>query len=436
MMNSTMHVRFASLAAFPFVFLLVGLCAGTELQAQWRYTYDVKNGIDVLLDQDLAPLHGKRVALVSNQTGRTRTLQSTLDVIADHKQVTLTAVMTPEHGYYGVARAGEEVQDSVMPTIRDVPAYSLYAGSRRPAEYMLDSCDMVVFDIQDVGVRSYTYLGTLYHVMDACAEFGVPLMVLDRPNPLGGETIDGNVLDSAIRSFVGIVPVPYIHGMTFGELAQMINGEGWLPTPEGDSTARRCELEVISMANWERWMLWEDTDFRWIPTSPHVPSVDAIRGMAMLGIFGELSLMNIGVGYTLPFQMFGMPNFNHDFYNELIRTKKFPGIELVPTEFRPFYGKYAREDCRGYLLRFYNDINFRPYTSGVELVLALRKTHPELFDAEAIAEDRQAMFAKVTGSEVLFEKLYNRATDLEIRQLTRKGADEFALMREPYLLYQ
>ncbi len=406
-----------------------------SLETQLQNRYDVKLGVDVLAEEQFKPLWGKKIALVSNQTGRSRAMQPTVDLLAAHDSCQLVSVLTPEHGYYSAARAGEHVNDSGQ-TLRGAKLHSLYAGSRRPSQAMLESCDIVVFELQDVGLRSYTFLGTLYHVMDACAEYGKPLYVLDRPNPLGGELTDGNVLDSGISSFVGIVPVPYLHGCTFGELATMINREGWLPIPDGDSVARSCELTVISMQNWERWMLWEDTDLVWTPTSPYVPSVDAIRGMAMTGIYGELSLLNIGIGYTLPFQMFGMPEFNMEFFQELIRGKAFPGIILVPTEFRPFYGKYSGEQCVGFFLKYYSHRKFKPYTSGLELVLALRKTHPELFIDTLVSENSQAMFTKVTGNAEFFTMLYGGAKDDELRSILHKGLAEYQSLRRKYFLYE
>ncbi len=420
------HVLWLSVIVFLF-------CSFHSL-AQPRFRYDVKMGIDLLEEEGFDLIAGKKVILVSNQSGRTRTLVPSYKVIQQSQTSTLLAVLTPEHGYYGVARAGESVADSAD-SLRGVPVKSLYGSLRRPTRAMLDSCDIVLFDVQDIGLRSYTFLSTMYNVMDACAEYGKPLIVLDRPNPLGGTIVDGNVPDSGMTSFVGIIPVPYVHGCTFGELARMINEEGWLPRG-ADSAARRCSLTVVPMQNWERWMSWEDTDFLWTPTSPHIPTVDAIRGAAMTGVWGELSLANIGVGYTLPFQMFGTPTLNSSLLMEALVRHPFPGIALTATRYRPFYGKYSQQDCNGLLFSFYSDMNLKPYSAGVELVLAVRALHPELFIAETVPEQARTMFEKVTGSRELFGTLYTGGTDAAIRTLSSRGREEFLEMRKKYLLYE
>jgi len=389
----------------------------------------------VLVAQDFKPLQNQRVGLVTNQSGRLRTLGSTLDAFLNTKTCKLTTLLTPEHGYYGLARAGEHVDDSTD-GIREVRQYSLYGKTRRPTKEMLDNCDVIVFDIQDVGVRSYTYLSSLYNVMDACAEFGKPLVVLDRPNPLGGKVMDGMVLDTAFASFVGVIPVPYVHGCTLGELAQMINGERWL-SKDADGKARQCSLTVIKAEGWQRWMTWEDTDFQWIPTSPHVPSVDAVRGMAVIGAFGELNIFNVGVGYTLPFQTLGAPDLNGEFLIEALRRTNLSGITLVPVRYKPFYSKFANTECRGVMLAFFPDATrFKPFTAGVEIMLALRTIQPEYFTPKAIADNLRSMFNKVSGTDKLFDLMFvKKAPDEEIRRLITKGVKEFAEMRKKYLLY-
>jgi uncharacterized protein YbbC (DUF1343 family) len=405
------------------------------LYAQRSFRYDVKNGIDVVAAQDFKLIQGQRVALVTNQSGRMRTLVSTLAAFQNAKNVKLTTVLTPEHGYYGLVRAGDAVADS-SDAIKGVVQFSLYGKTRRPTKEMFANCDVVVYDIQDVGNRSYTYLSTMFNVMDACAEYEKPLYVLDRPNPLGGKVIDGAVLDTAFTSFVGIIPVPLIHGCTLGELAQMINGEGWLPA-DTDGKPRRCSLTVVKADGWQRWMTWEDTDFQWIPTSPHVPSVDAARGLAVLGFIGELNILNIGVGYTLPFQYIGAPTLNTELLLDALRRVNLPDITLVPTRYRPFYGKFSGMDCNGVLLSFFPDATrFKPFTAGLDIFLALRVVQPDLLNTKSVTENGRSMFIKVTGSDRLFDLLFvKRATDEEIRRMANKGVKEFAEMRKKYLLY-
>ncbi len=413
---------------------IIFVSCALHASAQPRFRYDVKMGIDRLEEEGFDLIKGKKVILVSNQSGRDRTLVPSYRAIQRSATSTLLAVLTPEHGYYGIARAGEAVADSAD-SLRGVPVRSLYGSLRRPTRNMLDSCDVVVFDVQDIGLRSYTFLSTMYNVMDACAEYGKPLIVLDRPNPLGGTIVDGNVPDSGMTSFVGIIPVPYVHGCTFGELARMINEEGWLPVG-ADSVPRRCSLTVVPMQNWERWMSWEDTDLLWMPTSPHIPTVDAIRGAAITGVWGELGLASIGIGYTLPFQMFGSPSLNSSVLMEALARQPFPGIAFVATKYRPFYGKYSQQDCNGLIFSFYPDMNMRPYSAGIEMVLAVRALHPELFVADAVQEQARNMFEKVTGSRELFGALYTGGSDAAIRAITSHGRERFMEMRKKYLLYE
>jgi uncharacterized protein YbbC (DUF1343 family) len=424
------------------VFLLVAICAVSCLCAQLcaqpttNFRYDVKNGIDVLAAQNFTLVEGKKIILVTNQSGRTRLMNSTIEALQQSKNCTIVSILTPEHGYYGVARAGETVKDSAE-TVRGIKAISLFGKDRRrPTKEMLDACDMVVFDIQDIGVRSYTYISTLYWVMDACAEYAKPLTVLDRPNPLGGKIIDGLVLDTAFTSFVGIAPIPYVHGCTLGEFALMANGEGWLSN-DAAGKPHKCSLTIIHAEGWQRWMTWEDTDFKWIPTSPQVPSVDAIRGMAVTGIYGELSLFNTGIGYTLPFQMLAAPTLNTSLLLEGVKKTNLVGITPIPTRFRPFYGKFANTDCNGILFVFTPDaMKFKPFAAGIDFVLALRALQPELFIAKNIPESNRTMFAKVVGTDKLFEMLFiKKATDEEIRRFAQRGVKEFTELRKKYLLY-
>ncbi len=413
--------------------VLFSVAAITSSKAQLTFPYDTKLGIDVLEENNFAPLLNKRVALVANHTARSRDLRETAKILSDNPQIDLKRVLSPEHGYFTLGRAGEHI-DSVQ-ELYGAELYSLYGKYRKPTDFMLDSIDIVVFDVQDIGVRAYTYISTLVKVMEACAEFDIPLIVLDRPNPIGGNVVDGAVLDTAWSSFVGIGPIPYVHGLTVGEIALMANDGGWLGSAF-DSTALQADVSVVAMQQWERWMRWEDTGFEWVPPSPHVPTVDAARGAAVTGIYGELSLASIGIGYTLPFQLLGSPDFNTDFYLEVLRKRSFPGIELLPISFRPFYGKFKNEDCRGLLFGFHQSHEFQPYSAGVELALTLRRVHPELFDSTTLQDRNITMFRKVTGSEEFFTLLYSGATDDEVRMEARRGVREFMEQRRPFLLYE
>ena len=256
----------------------------------------VQLGIDVLTEQNFAPLEGKRVGLVTNQTGVNSSGTKTRVIL--RKNTNLVALYSPEHGLDGTIGAGKYVA-SRTDKATGVIVHSLYGPTRKPTAAMLKGVDVLVFDMQDIGVRSYTYVSTMAKCMEACGELGVEFMVLDRPNPLGGERVEGPGIESQWISFVGQLPVPYIHGMTIGELAQMANAKGW--------AGAQCKLTVIPMRGWTRTMSWEQTGLRWVQTSPNIPRASSVVGYAATSIFGSLSGagFDVGIGTGFPFEMCG-----------------------------------------------------------------------------------------------------------------------------------
>jgi uncharacterized protein YbbC (DUF1343 family) len=382
-------------------------------------------GIDVLEQSGFEILKGKKVALLTNHSGRNSEGISTVEILKNSDSVELSALFTPEHGFYTTVPAGKAVSDE---KIFGVSAYSLYGLTKSPPASLLEKFDVVVVDIQDIGVRSYTYISTVFKTMKACAENGKPIIILDRPNPLGGLIFDGNTVEPGMESFVGIIPVSYIHGCTIGELAEMISGEGWLGGLD-------CDLTVVKMNGWHRHMMWEDTGLTWYPTSPHIPTVNSVRGIAALGIFGELGIISIGIGTTLPFQYLGSPDLKTFEVQEILDSNYFQGLQLVPTRFHPFYGMYSGKYSNGWQLQFPLDAGFRPYTSGIRIFLALRKVHPELLKSQNISSKSRNMFEKVTGSKELADAILTGKSDEEILRLANKGLAEFAALRKKYLLY-
>jgi uncharacterized protein YbbC (DUF1343 family) len=283
----------------PVVALLCAIFLSTTLRAA-EPRGSVHPGIDVLIARDFDVLAEKRIGLVTNPTGVTRDLRSTIDVLHAAPGVRLVRLFGPEHGVRGAAPAGKHV-GHFTDDATGLEVHSLYGPTRKPKPEMLAGLDVLVFDIQDIGSRSYTYISTLALVMEAAAEQGIEVVVLDRPNPLGGERIEGRPLDLKYRSFVGHLPIPYCHGMTVGELARMINGEGWLPD------GRQCALTVVPMRGWQRSMTFAATGLPWVPTSPHIPRADSAYFYAATGIMGELHVISEGVGYPLPFEVVGRP---------------------------------------------------------------------------------------------------------------------------------
>src|ERR1051325_11284464 len=254
----------------------------------------VKLGNETLADGGFKELRGKRVGLITNPSGVNSQVQSTIDVLRRAPDVKLVALFAPEHGLNADVPAGTEYPNSTDART-GLPVYSLYGPgpTRRPTRAMLQGLDALVYDVQDNGCRSYTFISTMGLTMEACASNTVEFIVLDRPNPLGGERVEGPMLRAQFKSFVGQWPVPYVYGLTAGELARMINGEGWI-TP-------RCQLTVVPLKNWRRWMVWRDTGLPWVPTSPYMPSADSPLHYPSTGLLGHIGGGGIGVGFKAAF---------------------------------------------------------------------------------------------------------------------------------------
>ncbi|HRS01098.1 MAG TPA: DUF1343 domain-containing protein, partial [Bacteroidota bacterium] len=338
-------------------------------------------------------------------------------------------ILTPEHGFYGNYSSGSNVDNSQY---KGIPVLSLYGNSKIIPYSYAEQFDVIIVDIQDIGVRAYTFISTLYYVMQSAAEYKKPVIILDRPNPLGGMIVDGNVLDTNFRSYIGLLPIPYIYGMTIGEIATMMNEENWLSDSKNQNS--KCDLTVIKMQGWDRWMQWEDTRLPWFPTSPNISSPDAIRGISMLGWIGELSLFSVGIGTNMPFQYFGSPDFSQSLL-EFTSDLEFTATRLFPTQFQPTYGKYASQICNGFFLIFEKDNSFSPFTNGIELLLIVRKFYPDLFKSEKIDYNKIQMFEKATGTDKIFNLLFNNGSDEEIRQASIDGINKFLTIRQKYLLY-
>lgn len=285
-------------------------------------------GIDVLEAQGFAPLVGKRVGLLTHPAGVNRRGVSTIDVLRRDRRFRLVALFGPEHGIYGNERAEVPVPDQVDKRT-GLPVYSLYGPYRKPTPAMLRGLDALVIDLQDVGVRSYTYVSCMRYAMEACFEQGVDVVVLDRPNPLGGLKVSGPPLDAAWMSYVGAFPVPYVHGLTIGELARFAAMEpGVLKV--SDAVRRRGRLTIVGMQGWQRRMLWPQTGLRWVPTSPNVPSFDAVAGYAMTGLGAQLGGFRHGVGTPYPFRMLSHVAIPQAALAAELNRRGLGGLRFVP----------------------------------------------------------------------------------------------------------
>ena len=297
------------------LFIVAALIAGGTAKAQ------VQLGIDVLQSQGFSSLRGKRVGLVTNQTGVSASGVRTRVILQHAPGVTLVALFTPEHGLDGTELAGKYVA-SRKDKVTGLTAYSLYGPNRKPTPAMLKGIDVLVYDMQDIGCRSYTYISTMVKCMEAAGQCGIEFVVLDRPNPLGGLRVEGPPMESKWISFVGQLPVPYVHGMTAGELAKMANARGWIQPA--------CRLQVVPMSGWQRTMAWTDTGLRWVPTSPNIPHATSPLYYVATGLIGELAGIETGCGGPLPFEIILAHGLEANSFVRYLRAQNFPGINFTP----------------------------------------------------------------------------------------------------------
>lgn len=286
----------------------------------------IETGAEVLARSGFAMLSGKRVGLITNQTGKVGD-RHLVDLMAEAENVRLTAIFAPEHGFRGDVEAGKKVSGRVDEKT-GVRVFSLYGDTRKPTQSMLRNIDVLVFDIQDIGVRFYTYISTMGLAMQAAAERGIPFVVLDRPNPLGGTYVSGFVLNPRYTSFVGQYPLPIVHGLTVGELALMIKGEAWL------SDLLSLDLIVVKIEGWDRSLRWQDLGRDWVATSPNIPSFESALLYPGIGIVGETAV-NEGRGTDGPFTRFGAPWLDADQLAQHLSALQLPGVRFEATVYKP-----------------------------------------------------------------------------------------------------
>jgi uncharacterized protein YbbC (DUF1343 family) len=385
-------------------------------------------GNEVLAAEGFKVLAGKRVGLITNPSGVNRRLESTLDVLRAAPGVTLVALFGPEHGIYGDVPAGDKVE-SRTDARTGLPVHSLYGATRKPTPAMLQGLDVLVYDLQDTGCRSYTFISTMGEAMAACGEAGIEFMVLDRPNPLGGERIEGPlVAQENFRSFVSRWDIPYVYGLTCGELAGLINDRGWIKP--------RCQLTVVPMRGWRRTMVWRDTGLPWVPASPHVPHGESPLFQVATGMLGEIGNVSIGVGYTLPFQTVGMPKVNPQALAAKLNGYALPGVRFRPLTYKPYYATYKDEIVGGVQL-FFTDPAVAPLTAINYYALeALKQVAGRDVLAEAVKANKKFdMFDKVNGTDATRLALQAGKSAAEIVAGWKAGEEKFRAERQQYLRY-
>lgn len=389
----------------------------------------VLTGIDMLERQNFKPLQGKRIGLITNPTGVNRYLKSTIDILHDASNVQLVALYGPEHGVRGDIYAGAKVQDQ-KDEKTGLPIFSLYGKTRKATKEMLRGIDALVYDIQDIGARSFTFISTMGLAMEAAAENGIELIVLDRPNPLGGQHVEGNVVEDDCVSFVSQFRIPYIYGLTCGELAKMLNGERML------ANGVQCKLTVIKMKGWKRKMTFADTGLPWIASSPHIPQALTAWYYPTTGIVGELGYLSIGVGYTLPFQLFAASWIDAEELSNAMNAQQMPGVTFRPIHLRPFYSTGKGEQLQGIQIHItdYKTVQLTP----IQFVLMqeIARLYPEHSVMEHANQQRFSMFDKVCGSKQIRQRFMLRNQWSDIEAYWNKDVKPFKILSKKYYLYR
>jgi uncharacterized protein YbbC (DUF1343 family) len=381
-------------------------------------------GIEALLRDLPRELHGKRIGLVTNPTGVDRELRSDIDLLAARKDVALVALYGPEHGVRGDAQAGERV-DASRDAATGLPVYSLYGRNKEPGADVLRGVDALVYDIQDIGTRYYTYPYTLANVLRAGKKFGVPVWVLDRPNPLGGEKVEGPVLDPRFASFVGMFPIPVRHGLTIGELATLFNTEFGIG----------ADLHVVKMHGWTRDMREPGDALAWVPPSPNMPTRDTALAYPGAGLI-EGTNVSEGRGTTHPFEIVGAPFVDGQRLAAKLNALGLPGVRFRPTWFTPTFSKYKDQPCAGVQIHIVDRDAYSSFRTGVALVKTLHDLYPDDFRFESNAPGgAKDFFDKLAGNAWLREAIERGDTLDAIEARWRPSLQAFERVRQRYLLY-
>lgn len=385
----------------------------------------VQTGIEVLRADGFKLLEGKRVGLTTNPTGVDSNLKSTIDILWEAENVNLVALYGPEHGVRGNVHAGDVV-DNEVDKKTGLKMYSLYGKTKKPNKEMMDEIDVMVYDIQDNGCRSYTYISTMGMLMEACIEHGKELIVLDRPNPLGGEKIEGCLVEDGYISFVSQFKIPYLYGQTPGELALYLNATDY---------ENKCKLTVVEMKGWERDMTWDETGLEWIVASPHVPHGQSAVFYPVTGIFGEFGYISIGVGYTLPFEVMGAPWISADTLAEAMNALELPGLEFRPIYYKPYYSTFQGELCQGVQIHILDYEKARLSEVQFLVVQELMRLWPEKDWFQLCNQKRFGMFDKVCGTNKIREMFGKRYQWEDIREYWYKDVEAYREASSKYYLY-
>ena len=393
----------------------------------------IQTGIERLLAAPPPILQGKRLGLLANPASvacpeGNRRFRSTRLLISNHYPGQLKVLFSPQHGFFAEKQANMIPSEDLIDPVLKIPVFSLYGKTRIATEAMLDRIDILIVDLQDVGTRVYTFIYTMALCLQAARAHGKEILILDRPNPIGGNRIEGNSLKPEYASFVGMYPIPMRHGLTIGELALLFN----------DHFGIGCELHVTPMAGWKREMLFEDTGLPWIPPSPNLPTPTS--ALVYPGqVLWEGTNISEGRGTTQPFELFGAPFLDTARVEAWINKDKLPGVHLRPLAFEPTSDKWEKTSCRGFQLHIIDSRTYRPYRTTLTLLQAVVSEHPDAFQWQPPPyeyEFEKLPFDLITGDPSVRKAVEGLDPVGEIEQMWAEELKCFEQIRRHYLLYE
>jgi len=382
----------------------------TPLAQAWQ----VRTGLDRMVAEDFARLKGMTVAILTHQSAVDHAGRHILDVLPAKRNFRIKALLAPEHGFYGKLDQ-ENIGDALEPET-GLTIHSLYGKTRKPTAAMLEGIDCLLIDLQDIGTRFYTYQTTLLHALEACAQFKVKVMILDRPNPLGGEKVAGPVLQPSHFAFTGSFAMPIVHGMTMGELAGMFVGERQL----------EVDLEVVKVKGWRRSQRFAETGLFWVNPSPNMRRPRQAILYPAVGVL-EYANLSVGRGTDTPFEILGAPWIDPAAFAQDLTRKNLPGIAFIPRRFKPASGPYAGEVCGGVILDLQEPDRFEPTGTAVAIFQTLMSRYPREFQPEKVL--------KLLGHSQMFEAMKQGKSKAFINGVIRPDLDKFQILRRKYLLY-
>jgi uncharacterized protein YbbC (DUF1343 family) len=387
----------------------------------------MKLGLEIFLESRLDLISGERVGLIVHPASIDSHFRHTADLFHQRPEINLTALLGPQHGIRGETQDNMIEWQSFRDSTTGLPAYSLYGETRKPTAEMLSNVDVIVCDVQDVGTRVYTFIYTMALAMEAAAEFGKRLVVLDRPNPINGNQIEGGIHEPEFRSFVGMYPLPMRHGMTIGELALMFNREFMIG----------CNLEVVPMEGWSRRIWHDETSLPWVLPSPNIPTLDTAT-VYPGSVIVEGTEVSEGRGTTRPFEIIGAPYIDPRVLVAKLDETNLPGVVFRPLHFQPTFHKFSGAICGGIQIHVTNRDLFKPVLTGVAIIRTINELYPNKFTWKEPPYEYvydKLPFDVITGTSRLREQVERGDSAAQIEQTWNEGVSAFEKLRTPYLLY-